>query len=183
MKKDLPFIFVLVLILSVFSYFLYNIDKTSNEIDYFIKYNYSQEENIKEEIEQKINEGLIGLIKEEVSSNELSSVISFEKSADRADFFINLFSFFSVLFLALIGYLVIDNRKAQEKYWLLIQEMEEKRDDFVKKIDNANVILKEGEKILSNIKKEKKVVDRIKFRHTTKRLKERLKTGKFVVNK
>ncbi|MFC1623638.1 hypothetical protein ACFL05_00795 [Patescibacteria group bacterium] len=187
MKKHLHLIIISTIVLLVFSYFSYNIKKVDNNIDYFIKYNYFQGEGLVELLKQKVDVGITDLIREEIENNELSSVISFDKSANRVDFFVNVFGVISVLFLAIIGYLVIDHRKAIERFQDILNGMESKRDQFFedadKEIDKIRTekgeimkMTKEAKRVLRDAKKAKRLIESINYKDSINKL-NRIKFG------
>jgi len=126
---------------------LYNIDSTNRYVDSLLKYNYYQGQEINDYLTERINNELLGLIEEKIEKDELSSLISFNQTAARSEFFVNVFTAFSIPFLVLIGLLVWASNKNRSNAQEILKEMDEIKKEAIEVSDRV----KDAEKDMKNI--------------------------------
>lgn len=154
-RKAVPLL-TLIIILSISAhiiYNMYNIYDTNKDIDSLLRYNYYQGNELNEYVIAQIDNKLDIWVKEKIKEDESYAAISFEKTARRTDFFVNVFGVISVLFLGLIGLNIWDRKGDKDESREILSQM--------------NAIKKETEDELAEIRRIRRkaiaMVDHIGF--------------------
>ncbi len=161
-NEKLLFLIALVVILLFFGFLLYNVNSTKQYTESFLRYNYYQDAELEEYLNEKIDNEIRDIVEEKMNSNELSAMILFNKSASRIDSFVNILGVVTVIIFLSIGILIWASTKDRDESRKLLEEMKE----IVKDIKGMR-------------KKAKALVDQISYKDTADRFNKRFRNIKF----
>lgn len=147
-------LFVLALLAIVFI-LGYNINKTNSYINSLFTYNHYQGTKISKYLTEQIDINLDRAIEEKLNNNELSAILSFDKTARFFEIMIGVFSLFATIVFGLFGLFAFD-------FWRVARRDKEKLEGIVRS----------AKQDAKKIKKQREIIEALGYNNRLNRLKD-----------